>query len=736
MIESLIDPDDSIERQNEKLKRIVEALMRRVEQDTDRSGAAFGLFERAALLEDQVRERTCDLERTLDLLNDANGRLEAANRQIEMARADLASAIEAIEEGFALFGADDALVMCNSRFGVHTPDIRPQLTPGLTFAAYVSAVGRSAHLAPPAGVTAEDWAAQRMERHRDSHVLFNVPLVEDRWLQVSEHRTPNGGTVILQTDVTDLMRAERAERGRIVGDQARMMRATLDHIRQGVCIFDQQARIVGWNRRMTELFFLGQDRIAARAGFDAVLAMLRPYIGFPSEIDEAALIAWARQARVRPPLSFEISVGAAQTLDVFAQETPDRGFLISFTDVTAERSAARALADANASLERRVLERTLELQDAVEAAERANASKTRFVAAASHDLLQPLSAAKLYVAAIGDAVRDQPAGRIATKAQDALDSVEGIIGALLEISKLDAGGDAGVTQCWTPLSDLFDGLRNEFAPIAAQKGLDFQIVQSRAQVRSDPALLRRVLQNLISNAIRYTPHGRVLVGARRAGSSLRLEVRDTGIGIAADDQDVIFEEFRRLGARASASEGLGLGLAIVDRACARLGHPLSLQSELGRGAAFFVTVKRGDFEWRRGPKTTKGAPRTPDRAAASGRVVLLVDNDADMRSALAHLIEGWGGSVIEAHGPADIEAESTDAAFSPDAILIDYQLDDGVDGLALLCALRRRFVGVPARLISAERSPELRRRCAEAAVELLNKPIDTAKLQAFLSSSA
>ncbi|MEM6492572.1 MAG: hybrid sensor histidine kinase/response regulator, partial [Pseudomonadota bacterium] len=295
-------------------------------------------------------------------------------------------------------------------------------------------------------------------------------------------------------------------------------------------------------------------------------------------------------------------------------------------------------------------------------------------------LLQPLSAAKLYVAALaGDAERDADR-EMALKAQGALDSAEGIIGALLDISKLDSGA-AVVDPRWFALDDILRPLRDEFAPIAAAKGLEFRLVFSRATIRSDPALLRRVLQNLISNAIRYTQAGRVLVGARRAGGSLRIEVRDTGIGVAAEDQDAIFEEFRRLGGRASASEGLGLGLAIVDRACARLGHPLALSSTPGEGSTFSVTVKRKDVDRVLGPRQAK--PKTPAQSTfrIEGLDVLLVENDLELRKAVAHLIENWGANVFDAAGPEDAEALVDEGEVRPEAMLIDYQLDDGANGV-------------------------------------------------------
>ncbi|MEY5032966.1 MAG: hypothetical protein RL354_1997 [Planctomycetota bacterium] len=193
MIDTLINPADPPEKQAQKLLTIAQVLMRRVEQITDDSGTAYAQFQRAAMLEDQVRERTRDLERALDLLNQSNAQLAEANRATEAARQNLANAIETIQEGFALFDAQDVLVMCNSRFGMHMLDVRDHLKPGLRFGDYVDRVSRSRFLELPAGESPEDWAIARRRRHQDQHVIFNVRMVWDRWVQVSEHRTADGG---------------------------------------------------------------------------------------------------------------------------------------------------------------------------------------------------------------------------------------------------------------------------------------------------------------------------------------------------------------------------------------------------------------------------------------------------------------------------------------------------------------------------------------------------------------
>ncbi|MEO1308204.1 MAG: PAS-domain containing protein [Pseudomonadota bacterium] len=730
---SILNPDDSLERQNEKLLQISAALMRRVEQDTDRSGLAYVQFERAAALEEEVRARTQDLEHTLDLLHQSNSQLAEANAATERARADLTDAIETISEGFALFSPQDTLVLSNSRFCQHMRDVTQDLQPGLAFTDYVAKVSQSRFLALPVDQRPSDWAEKRLRRHRDKSVMFNVRLTQDRWLQVSEHRTGNGGTVILQTDITDIMRVERQERSRLIDRQARMVRATLDHLNQGVCIFDRHARLAGWNRRVSNLLSLPARRFQVGAGFSQILDRLPQDIQFENGVSRSDLLAWVNRQSDRPPLSFEIRRGDSLTLSVFCQEMPEHGFVISFTDVTSERAAARALFEANELLEQRVLDRTLDLEDALAAAERANASKSRFVAAASHDLLQPLSAAKLYVSALNGPTRSELDREIIFKAESALASVEQIIDALLDISRLEAG-KASFDVAPVPLMDVLTPLQSEMEPLARAKGLDFRIVSCSGIVETDAAFLRRILRNLISNAIRYTDQGRVLVGVRQKAHTLRVEVWDTGPGIAEADQDVIFQEFSRLNARASASEGMGLGLAIVERACARLGHPLGLWSEIGKGSGFFVSLPRAN-QTREQP--TVEAPRSGEGILEqTGLIVLLVDNDLEFRRALGLLMERWGVSVLDVDDGESALELLEDIQICPDALLIDHHLDGDLTGVQLLKILQDRHPGLPAAIVSANRSSLLRQECQMADVPLLNKPIDPRQLTTFLAQAA
>jgi len=727
MPDTILGAGLSLEDQNARLRAIVAALIERSERAAQGPNRPVGQLNHVVALEQQIRARTRDLAETLDRLRVANARLSQAEREAVSARNSLADALEAMGEGFAMFDPSDTLTMCNSRFCADLPDVRHRIGPGLSFRDYVRIVSESPALNLPDAMARADWVRKRLDSHRRRDVNFMVPLVEDQWLQVSEQRMVSGGTAVTQTDVTGMVRTEREEHAKLLDEQAQMVRATLDHIDQGVVIFDAKARLAGWNRRLRELFSPPVDLLATGTPFVALLnnLMRRRQLGRGNI--RAVLTDWVNGPPYRAPLVLEIVQDEGSVLELSAQAMPDRGFVMSFTDLTKERRAIAEMHRLNETLEARVRARTIELESARDAAERANASKSRFVASASHDLLQPLNAAKLFLASLGAMAQPPAQARLTERIVSAFGSVEQILGALLDISKFDIGAARAKTEV-IALDPLLDRLSEEFSPIAQKHGLDLRVLPCRAYVVTDPVYLKRILQNLLSNALRYTPSGRVLLGARRRGGAVRLEVWDTGPGIPEDKQAEIFQEFTRLDA-AGQDGGMGLGLAIVEQACALLNHPLALRSELGRGTMFSVTVPRSDqLHSLPAPTVPQGEPR----GALDEMLVLVVENDANVRQAMMGVLEDWGTSPIEATTLAEAEAQITELGVPPDVILADYQLDAGETGLALIAQLRARHGPVPAVLITANHSPDLIQEAEEQGILLMTKPLALRRLRRVL----
>ncbi|MCC5993596.1 MAG: PAS-domain containing protein [Rhodobacteraceae bacterium] len=727
MSEELLSQNLSLEEENRRLHAILRALMDRSERMTQGATRSVAQLGHVVALESQIRTRTRDLAETLDKLRITNARLSQAERDAVAARNALADALEAMFEGFAMFDAQDRLIMWNSRFCADLPDVRSRIGTGLSFRDYVRLLSESPSLNLVDASARRVWVAQRLENHRRRDVNFMVSLVKDQWLQVSEQRMNSGGTAVTQTDVTGMVRLAREERTKLLDEQAQMVRATLDHIDQGVMIFDAKARLAGWNRRLRELFAPPVELLTTGAPFSAILNSLMRRRQLGRSNIRATLTDWVNGPPERAPLRLEIKQDDGAILDLFAQAMPDQGFVISFNDLTKERRAIDEMHRLNETLEARVRARTLELESARDEAERANASKSRFVASASHDLLQPLNAAKLFLSSLSAMDHPPAQARLIERINSAFGSVEQILGALLDISKFDIGVAKAKPETIS-LGALLDRLREEFAPMAKERGLDLRVRDTNAYVRSDPVYLKRVLQNLLSNALRYTRQGRVLLGVRRKGSDLRLEVWDTGPGIPEDKLSEIFKEFTRLDS-ARGDSGMGLGLAIVEQACALLGHPLALRSTFGHGTVFSVTVPVA------APHPARSDIRAPDgniHDALEGLLVLVVENDTRVRQGMTAVLEGWGTSPVEAATPQEAQALIADLGVPPDIILADYQLDDGANGLELIADLRMQHGAIPAVLITANHDPALVQEATDHAVLLLRKPLSLRRLQRLL----
>ena len=421
-----------------------------------------------------------------------------------------------------------------------------------------------------------------------------------------------------------------------------------------------------------------------------------------------------------------------KTIEFRSAPLPDGGIVTTYTDVTDTVKAEEALASANESLEARVRERTeellrlnSELTRAKADAEDANLSKTRFLAAASHDILQPLNAARLYSSALLDRDRKQGDESLAENVATSLEAVEDILTTLLDISRLDAGAMKPELTSFA-LDDLLHQLRIELEPLAKEKGLRLSFVKTTLAVRTDRRLLRRLLQNLISNAIKYTPEGRVLVGCRRKKGKVRIEVRDTGLGIPLSQQKTIFREFKRLDEGARVARGLGLGLSIVERIARLLRHPLKLTSEPGRGSLFSVELPLTDPI-----AITKATPtRTPTLSTPlAGMAVLAIDNEPAIIDGMRLLLEGWGCRVATASGLSELAGISA----KPDVVVADYHLDEGT-GIDAIGLLRDRFgADLRAILVTADRTPTVRDAAEASGIVVLHKPLKPAALRALLA---
>lgn len=396
-------------------------------------------------------------------------------------------------------------------------------------------------------------------------------------------------------------------------------------------------------------------------------------------------------------------------------------------------------------LEAQVRMRTVELKSALErlevtndelvlardAAERANRFKTRFFTAVGHDLLQPLHAARLSLSAIAQSDADEQNERLTGRIDHALSTIEELLRTLLDLSKLEAGAIHPNVKL-VPLNELFANLKVDAEPIAREKGLSLRFRPTRAMVASDPLMLRRIMQNLLANAVRYTESGRILVAARERGEDIRLDVWDTGPGITPAESQRIFEEFQRGAAsERSGGTGFGLGLSIVQRMAAALDHRVELCSKQGRGTRFSVTAPfagctSAEFEARR-PESAQAA-----YGFAATRVIV-IDNDVAVLDAMNALLQRWSCDVRLARDLGDIAREIASGPQRPDLILADFHLDHGVNGLAAVARLRDVWgASVPAIVITADHSAEIAREVHEAHCEILRKPVKPAELRALM----
>lgn len=715
-----------LEERVRRLEKINAALIDRVERSSDLQGSAFSMFETAISLEAMVRDRTAQLEDALASLNAANADLAKAHGAADAARVRLRDAIESLSDGFALFDASDRLVMCNEAYLGFWPEIAEWSGDPPTFDDIANSVARN-HRVVGALRAPEQWVAERVARHAVAEGVHVQALTDGRWVQISEIRTSEGGTVGIYTDITEVKAEDARERARELAEKSTILQTTLDTIRLGVAVYDADRRLIASNGPLLPTIGLPDDGLSlvlTHSGMVETCARVNGPFGADGpldwlESDAKEVVALRRQSNGR-------------MIEVRRAPMPGGGMVMTFEDVTERLQAAEAL-------ERRVAERTTELEAevaerrAVEAqlmlaktvAEQANRSKTSFLAAASHDLLQPLNAARLFVSALGERRLALPTRALVRQTAVALDSVEDLLEALFEISRLDSGAIQPDIAA-LPLDQILSALRIEFAAIARGAGLALEISETGLWVESDLRMLRRILQNFLSNAVRYTRTGSVTVYAKAVGGAVEIGVRDTGPGIPADKLDTIFEEFRRLDAN-SKIPGKGLGLAIVKRVGAMLGHEITVRSTPGKGSTFSIRVPRAEASAIR----ETGPERRSLSQSGSGRV-LIIDNDEAILAGMKALLENWGYTVLTA---ANGTETATRAAVREglDLIVADYHLDGDLRGDIEIAQLREiASRAISAAVITADRSEEVKARLAAEGLPLLNKPVKPAQLRALL----
>lgn len=515
------------------------------------------------------------------------------------------------------------------------------------------------------------------------------------------------------------------EAGHAVHFNRELLQTTLDSLPQAVSVFDRDLVLVAWNTAFLRLLALPADDVhIGKSLLDLVSKHAQsPVAGAMRQ----RLYDCAEAVRAGAGIDVEHLVGEARVVHFSGRPLGLRDYLFTIADVSELRAAEQVLTRSKADLERLVEERTEELvstnialAEAKQLAEHATSAQRRFVAAASHDLVQPLHAARLFIgnALVGSEDED-PTAKLLLKADQAVEGAHRLLHALLNLSRLEIGAlkpkqeaiDAGA---------LFDSLQDEFRQQAEVRGLELVVIPTGYWFRSDLDLLRAMLQNLVQNALRYTPEGRVVVCARRAGGAIRIEVRDTGVGIAADKLPSAFAEFSRLEEGRSLAAGAGLGLSIVARIADVLEHKIAVRSTPGRGSVFSILL----------PAAKPGLRRLPQPSATvelAGLRVLCVDDERDVLLGTSALIERWGANV-------DAAASCSEAAAlngSWDVVLADYHLGDGT-GLMLLRDLAAR-----ARvrlLVTATPEPSWDQGLEDEGIRCLAKPIAPLELQAILAA--
>ncbi len=678
----------------------------------------------------QVSERPTSNGGRVVLYTDITQLKATENQRREQALAQkmrlLQSTVDNLAQGVVLVGPDARVALWNQRFVELTcaSDTRLADHP------HVSEVFR------------EDSCEKLLLSEQGDGPTFTAPC-QGRMLEVQSHRTPGGGFVATYLDITE--RHQHAEKLR---ESARWIRMITDQVPALIAYVDCRLRYSFTNQQYNRWY--GWDKGEAKG------KTISQVLG---ESQVRRLLPWVDRALGGESVTFEVEEADHEGELRYMQRSyvPDLdgqgqavGIFVLARDITERRRSAEALCEAYQTMEQRVNERTSELValndqlrqevddrtraeaaagDARREAERANLSKTKFLAAVSHDLLQPLNAARLFISALADRELVGESTMLVESAGTALEDVESLISTLIDISKLDAGTVKPDTGSFR-LSNLLNNIANEFSCIAEAEGVGFRYRGLNQVVHSDSQLLARIVRNLLTNAIRYSPGGQVLLACRARTEGVEIQVWDTGMGIPQTQLKAIFQEFKRLPNVRRRDNSLGLGLAIVDKMAQVLEHRIQVRSREGRGSVFSVTVPCGVL---RQVPLPQSIPQMPGLERLKGAPVWVIDNDQAICDGMATLLGGWGCKVLTARSREHLQLQVDVAGERVGLVIADYHLDNGASGLDLVSWLNnQRTVTAPVLMITANHSPALKHSIRERGYELMHKPIKPLKLKTAL----
>ena len=728
----MYDPSDPPEIRVEKQARIIDALVRRANRQGEAEDSAFRAFQSAIELRERLEARGRDLRR-------AETELESVRLERKRTRRSLVEALSSMAEGFALF-MDRRLSICNELIGSLLPDVAPRIAPGMEMNLFFRLMRDSAHFS--GSDSRLDGIPRRLER--DGGASAVVELRGDRWFQLNAQRTSHDNAVLLITEITDLVRRNRGEKETLIDLQEDYLKAVFQNMSSGVGTFSAKGALMMCNARFRIMLALPFSELRPGLTLRAFLGLLKSK-GFQESGNGVRIRDWLAELKAKGRLLRRVRQNAEQVIDIQANMLPDGGYVIELKDVTLEVRSTE-------TLEKRVAKRTAELTQAnerlveeyagkarveeelrlaKEKAEAAVSSKTRFLAAASHDLLQPINAAMLLISILTESTRGTDHAPMIERLSGAFGSAERVLRSLLDISRLESAEADAVSVSTVSLGALLGGIHGDQALVAERKNVRLDVVPSSAFARSDPVYLLRAVQNLVVNAIQYTePGGRVLVGCRRRSvDRVEIQVWDTGIGVAIEDQKRIFEEFARAEG-APPGSGLGLGLSVVDRACRILGHRVTVRSKPGAGSVFGIEMYAVDGSLSAGETARQPAP------AENGlldRIVMVIENDEDALFGTTRWLESCGAVALPASSSLEALKFVEQAGLPPDIILADYQLDDGETGIDAIARVRTASrSSVPAILVTANRSEEVRAAGARDDVSVVTKPVKIARLRRMI----